>query len=1294
MTTTDTAVAEEKVIKPAADERATALGPGLLRFSSGAYLCPSRIEASARCLGPLAHWKLCDTFHLSGEGGEEERVLFLYPLPADAALLSLRIGEEQLFPGRLAVSPTEDLAEEMEIPLPDSSFLAEFGGESFPVLNLNLSTSCPDLLGQTSLSVEIEYACGLPTVDGRVLLQCPALIDAGFVSEPEFEYDLTVVVEDGNELVDEPVSDLALEQTLDGNSLILKGRFTEFEGPAAVSFRPGRTQMPVTRLRRSDEHFIFSIFPPTSIPASPQRRDIVFAVDASENIEPELYESVKTDLINVLQGLDENDRFALVTFGREIDGYDGGEFCEIDKVPEACEWLRETKPQGRADVQPLLVRIQSLPSHDDRQLCIFLLAGGHVGNEPSILRSLDFDQSDRRYYTIALGSSAKGAFLRRLALLTRGRWEVAENGECEAALLRLLGQTRALLAEVTFEELDGKNGVDAGKLVPSKMTSLTAQGPVHCLGLGSPSALRFRSKDETGVFFAGTVNAQSTDNPALAGVWAGQRVRELLDSVTLTTGATRKALKTEAMELASTAGILTEDTVLVLQTDSGLEVQFSALPACWSATEPKEKKNSVSSKESTAPFDWRKGLVAREGLFKGSKVGAPGDSAESSGRFGLRSKTGQSAETPGKPRLDRAVMSGITDDVDDTDLEGTVADEPVGSGENGVAISTPLEEVLAEDLREDSVENSVESSLEAPQESPTEPPSTSFETGSSEASLEAGSEEPTPEPVAEPAGEERPEESPQAVGLPPVQPVPETDETRVETVLSSHSVAAVPVEIPSEAAPVISLRVDPFCEGRTRLSAYSRQVEEYETRLALSALAGLPAELSPAGGELPRILAQTVAHLEKRGHFSQAVAVMGLLLEAHAGPEVEKKMESLLAAWAQSLAPDHLPEAIQILNLGLRVCRGSEELEVERLKKWEEWKDRSGDDARVEALLSRTPELPEDTEALYSRSQREIAGLRAHQEKLEAKVSELQSALTERLESLPVLLEQMVERTLGKTLERSLQTTVESVVSRIPAMPSAQPFAPTEEKEQSSASASAELNIPLPLEPIVDVSSPAARETDISSPVVPEVEVSSPDEVVAEVSPPMAPEVEALPVVEEPSLGLDIPLPSQIPSTAEKVEEAEPETSPADASPKVDEVAVSAHEPLEQTEARPGLAEEKSGESMVYNLEELTEMVMAEPRSEETRRAVESTLTEPKERINFFRDLVKSDKDQAHHSLSLARAYRAADQTKVAVVHYQKYLRTEKDAQAYLELARAYDELGKSNLSASARKAAEAYGGT
>lgn len=1202
MSTTDAAVAKTKTDVRSFEERDIALGPGVLRTPSGGFLRPASTTLGIRCQGPLAHWKVINQYQVPAKEEGDEAWMFLFPLAPEASLLAVDVQGEQLMPSKLSVKSLNELPESVDRQMPSEELVEQLGSESLPILTLKLGAWAGALLEGGTFQVELEYASGLPTVDGRVCLSLPTRCSSEIDGENSTSFQFAVAIEDGNELVDEPTSEPPLQSAMDGDTLILSGMYPAVDENLLVTFRPGRTQMPVTRLRRSDEHFIFSIFPPTSIPASPQRRDLVFALDASENLDPEAFELVKADLCEVLQNLDENDRFALVTFGRKIDGYDGGEFCELDQVEAACKWLEASRPQGRADVQPLLQRIQSLPAQEDRQLCIFLLAAGHVGNEPSILKSLDFDQSDRRYYTVGIGQTAKQSFLRRLALLTRGRCEVSTGGGCLDPLQRLLGQTRALLAEVTFEEQEASD-IDSDSLVPSKMTSLTPQGPVHCLGRGAPSSLRFRSKDETGVFFAGTVNAQPTDNPALSGVWAGLRVRELLDSIKLTTGAKRKALKAEASGLASQHGILTDDTVLVLETIAGVEIQYSAQPSNWITEKPKEKKGNVSNKDGAAPFDWRKGLVAREGLFKGSKLASSTDAGESSSRYGLRSKTGNSSETSGKPRLDRAVTA---------------------------TVQTTEEELPIEEEATDAAS---------------------------------------------------------------------TDGQALEGDVAPTS---VPVAIAANSNPVLRLQSDPLAEGRMRLDSFREQLHTYDTELAMAALAGLPSDLSPRGGDLPRILAQTVAHLEKRGFFSHAVSVLGLLLRDNPSPEVEKKMEMLLSAWAESLPDERLPEAIQIVKLGQRVCHGSQALEAQCQEYLAKWNEVSQSQTELPAIVAFGETGAGDVSALLSQPQVELAQLKDEQAELSTKLEALQAEVKEQFAALPNLLEKIAEQT------------AEAVAAKLPSL--TQPRANASITTEQPSTGSPNIEIPLPTDSVVVEKEPAA---------IPEIPLPDPEPAVQEAAPETVEMAATATTVEgggeeeladpkaseEAATATSAPV-EEVPSAAESEEEvvaAQPETTPVEDEPEEalpPEPDVSEPEPSSSSvpdkpaEPEPVMVEEESEpepepepeESLPLTKEELTELLLADPRSESSRKAVDVSLTEPKEKINFFRDLVKADKSEPYHSLSLARAYRAADQTKVAVVHYQKYLRSDKDPQAYLELAEAYDELGKANLSASARKAAEAYG--
>ena len=1271
-------------------ERLVSLGPGLLRLPDGTYRRPEEADYRIRCTGPLAHWEVLIKLNLADLTSGDERLMFLYPLPPQASIgeFSIRQGEQTLGADP-KIRSLEELAESPQAPMPSKSMQETFGAESLPILSLGLESYLNSYQDGQLIEVRLVFGNGLPTEDGRIHLCVPGRVDEALRASGSPTLRVHIEIEDGNELVDDPICSEPLSQRKVDEVLHLEGdSFGGMERDLEVTFRPGRTEMPVTRLRRSGENFLFSIFPPTSIPASPQRRDLVFCVDASENVLNGLFEIIRDDLCQTLRRLDDNDRFALVTYGRDIDGYDGGEFCEISQVEEACRWLHTVEPKGRADIQPLLARIQALPSQPDRQLCIFLLAAGHVGNEPAILKGLDFDQSDRRYYAVGIGPSVQQAFLRRLALLARGRCEVAPGGHCAEALARLLSQTRALLAEVTFEEQDGKDvEVDNDSLVPFRMSSLTPEGPVHCMGKGSPSSLRFRSKDETGVFFAGTVNARNTGNPALSGVWAGMRVREMLDSVRLSTGAKRKQLRSETSALASAHGILVEDTVLVVDSDDGPDIQLSALPYRWKKGVQTVAKADEEVTTAAPTFDWRKGLKARDGLFKGAR---PGEGGEGSGevRHGLRRpgelahKASKGVRDPGKPMLDRfGVNAALPNDADlDDDLEDDleVTDEIASSPEEEQTSPDPVGSEF--------------------QDAPDAKPATS-------AVEEPEPQSPDPTPV--------PEEVSAPTVAPADSPPPAPEAPPVAAVAAAP--VAVPVQtvaVPSVSEPAFQYVRDPLAEAGVRMDAYIEQLGAIETRMAMASLAALPSEIARTGADLPRILAQTVGHLEKRGYFSAAISVLGLLLRDYNSPEVSKKMESLLIGWANSLEVEYLPEAIHILQTGLRVCPGSETLVAAMEPLYSKWTELSGRQAEIPSIADwRSGVIEKPSDPLLSSTQVELARLQESQQamglRMAAQMAALQASVHEQLSALPALLESALA---------SRPVVVQTVSAPPP------PSAPT-------------VIIPTPLTaPLLTVEVPVVEPTPAEQPTAPPVAeqpgVAEPQPVefpLPELALPQTETVATVPEVHvEPALeaGLELPLPeieTQAAPTPEVQESAsfelplpqlEPEVAPAPADeagpvaeapsevvvtlepPAVVEVSIETEEAppvpvAEPVAAEPELPVEDSGESLNLTRDELLELLQAEPRDESGHRAVKTAIPDPKDRINFYRDLIRIDKDQIYHSLALARAYREADQTKVAVVHYQKYLRSEKDAPAQLELADAYDELGKANLSVAARKAAE-----
>ena len=516
------------------------MGAASLVTISGKVFTPERLRLQAHCTGPVARVLLEGL--IGGGGGEDSALVF--PLPRGAALVRSEISVSVR---RMSLAVQLRESEDAEREEAEAGWVCErFKGETEPLLIMHLGK-----VGAKEKSHFIlEMAAPVTTFGGYYELRLGYMPGNDESGKMPPDRSAEAVVESGGLLLEEPTSNqpIQVEQLPTSDYHVISKEGAE-PGEFVLRYRLGAAEMPKTWLRSNGQHFLFGLFGPTSLPASPQRRDLVFIIDGSENVRGGVYDLVVDGIVRILKELKGDDRFALVTIGRDVDGYRGGEFCEIDEVEAACEWLPTVKPFGRADLLPLLERVQTLPVKEGRQICVFLLAGGHMGNEPSILKSLEFDQADRRFYAVGLGPNANVAFLRRLAMVTRGGYEAAPSGNCYAALHNLLGQTRALITDIALETPDGKE-LDSDDLSPAIIGCLTPNSTVDCLGVGAPANLDLRSLDETGVKFVSSVYSEETPNPSLGAVWASLKVSELHDSIDLATGVRKEAHRHRIAELA------------------------------------------------------------------------------------------------------------------------------------------------------------------------------------------------------------------------------------------------------------------------------------------------------------------------------------------------------------------------------------------------------------------------------------------------------------------------------------------------------------------------------------------------------------------------------------------------------------------------------------------------------------------------------------------------------------------------------------------------------------------------
>ncbi|MCA9793787.1 MAG: VWA domain-containing protein, partial [Candidatus Eremiobacteraeota bacterium] len=355
--------------------------------SGGRVLAPEKVQLQAHCTGPAARVVVALQF----PGGDGSQAAFVYPIPAQVAVARFEaaLGIRR-YEGKVTTREAEGT-----IAFADTRYVHEMLADAqFPVLTVALGT----VKGSDKAHVLLEYCIPIEPQGGHYYLRFPICLDPRFgVDTASINYKVDVLLESGGLLLEPPVAThpITVRRLENEDSHVTLTGSSVPDGDFVLRYRLGIAEMPKTWMRTNGQYFLFGIFPPTSMPDSPQRRDLVFVVDASENMTGELFSAVSEGVSEVLRSLRNNDRFSLVTIGRSIDGYQGGDFYEIEEAEEAVQWLQRVRPAGRADILPLLERILTLPVKEGRQLCVFLIAAGHVGNEPTILKSLEFDQSDR-----------------------------------------------------------------------------------------------------------------------------------------------------------------------------------------------------------------------------------------------------------------------------------------------------------------------------------------------------------------------------------------------------------------------------------------------------------------------------------------------------------------------------------------------------------------------------------------------------------------------------------------------------------------------------------------------------------------------------------------------------------------------------------------------------------------------------------------------------------------------------------------------------------------------------------
>ncbi len=371
----------------------------------------------------------------------------------------------------------------------------------------------------------------------------------------EVTFDLGVAVD-----VESPSHSIV--KVREGNKTIV--RFTQREAPldrdVVLSAYPTSAVSTVTPIASVVAHraaggqgaFALSIVPDLGNGQTKRggRNDVVFVIDRSGSMGGSSMDEARTALRLCLRQLREGDRFAILAFDDQIEGF-APELVPFTQatLQRADAWLATVDARGGTELlEPLLESARLAPDG-----VVVLLTDGQVGNEDEILaRFLDRRGGGAsRVYSFGIGTNVSDALLQALADRTGGAVESIHPGERVDD--KVVAQfARATAPRVTDLKISFR-GVDVGETAPAEPKALVDGEPFSLFGTYEASgrgAIEIRGKKDGESFYLEVPIdlPEHEDRPVVAKLWAQARIRDLERAVV--TGRREGAMKQRIVDLA------------------------------------------------------------------------------------------------------------------------------------------------------------------------------------------------------------------------------------------------------------------------------------------------------------------------------------------------------------------------------------------------------------------------------------------------------------------------------------------------------------------------------------------------------------------------------------------------------------------------------------------------------------------------------------------------------------------------------------------------------------------------
>jgi Ca-activated chloride channel family protein len=295
--------------------------------------------------------------------------------------------------------------------------------------------------------------------------------------------------------------------------------------------------------------FALTLIPPAGAAAVGRPRDVVFVLDRSGSMEGWKIVAARRAMSRMIDSMAESDRFGVLAFDDALETPPG---LPAQLAPatdrnrfQAIEYLARVSASGGTEIARALHHAAAMlhSASDDRsrtppaessgrQTIIVLVTDGQVGNEDQVLRTLAPVLGPTRVFALGIDKAVNEAFLRRLAELGRGAFDVVESEyRLDEVMASIHRQIAAPLLTNLIIAPDGFT-IERDSLVPGRLPDVFDGSPALILGRyqGHPvGRLTLRATDSDGRPWTDSLPASFRENPAMAAVWARGQVRTLED---------------------------------------------------------------------------------------------------------------------------------------------------------------------------------------------------------------------------------------------------------------------------------------------------------------------------------------------------------------------------------------------------------------------------------------------------------------------------------------------------------------------------------------------------------------------------------------------------------------------------------------------------------------------------------------------------------------------------------------------------------------------------------------------